>query len=331
MTESEGIPRDRNERHFYFRWRRELWFPYHPATRTTRYTLESFLTGAPIQTKENNRDASRHSVEEETRMLREAVNILMLSPTFKAMIETHPALKNIPVMFVEETIDTGAYNPEVGEMHLGAHSDLYKNKDVYALASVMAHEYRHGWHDLKDIIQEPENLTVLDAMMLNRAIEADALSFQATICWELKQAGFAQAWEDLLAKPMYTDVFAPFKRQWSFNDNPFQDGSAQNQIYQAWFQSDRVRTNYDLAGLMNYGIYERRRNPRAAFLESNAMDFRLSGLRAMPWIQDDGSIVERPDYLSSQRIGDLRGPAFAIRHEELEMVRQKLDSAEGPS
>lgn len=98
-------------------------------------------------------------------------------------------------------------------------------------------ELRRTWQYAHDLLENPLKYDPDDAVLLNRAQQADAMAMTVRMSWELSLAGCANAWEFLSSSNLYVIAHA-FAHQARNDFRSLNNGAACRAAYDAWFESD---------------------------------------------------------------------------------------------
>lgn len=276
-------------------------------------------------------------------------SILMMSPTFQAMYQSYPDLAGIPIYYLKLDDAGGHYfKGEIAVNCEPATKSYFNNHFQYECVSTLAHEYRHGWQE--EYLGYPELKYDYSSLIHSFFKEADAVAFQAAVCWELKELGMHGPWGNFeRTYPHCAEVMINSIRK---DETSFADGRAQNAVLQAWFEDPhnldyyaRKRIDF-LQGLIDKPVEDVARNivkyreeqeakknenvskSRALTLFNATLPHSNEG-EAMSFINEEGELVSRNTYLQEdmfdQRIEfyalNVRGPLM----KELETLEREAD------
>lgn len=116
-------------------------------------------------------------------------------------------------------------HPELGEM------------ESYLLA---VRELRRHWQHRKGVMLHPLTFHPDQAILINRAQQADLTIAMIRTAWELQLAGKREAWEYIESSPM-GDLGRAFAREAFVDFRSLADGKASSAVFESWFLSERCR------------------------------------------------------------------------------------------
>lgn len=160
---------------------------------------------------------------------------LRRSPTGAALL--HEAARRGARVCVDRATDLLAYY--FASMNVvGVRWDLSEGGRVIFLAHELAHIPQHPRYS------DNRYFPPADLVLLRRMREAVAEATATRIAWELRQAGFAAAWEEKLATP-YADVARAFARAVDGHPGAPAMASATRAAFDQWFAAPWRRDVYD--------------------------------------------------------------------------------------
>lgn len=116
-------------------------------------------------------------------------------------------------------------HPELGEM------------ESYLLA---VRELRRHWQHRKGVMLHPLTFHPDQAILINRAQQADLSIAMIRVAWELQLAGYREIWEFVENSPM-ADLGRAFAREAFVDFRSLFDGKASSAVFESWFLSERCR------------------------------------------------------------------------------------------
>lgn len=108
------------------------------------------------------------------------------------------------------------------------------------LLNLMARELRRAWQHAKGALVNPLSFEPDEAILVNRAQQADVLMMSIKMAWELKLAGENEAWDYLVGSPM-ADVSRMFEGKASTDFRTLNNGEAARATYDQFFEGTRTK------------------------------------------------------------------------------------------
>lgn len=108
------------------------------------------------------------------------------------------------------------------------------------LINLLARELRRAWQYAEGALVNPLTFEPEEAILVNRAQQADVLMMSIKMAWELKLAGENEAWEYLVGSPM-ADVSRLFENKASADFRTLNNGEAARAAYDQFFESARTK------------------------------------------------------------------------------------------
>ena len=117
------------------------------------------------------------------------------------------------------------------------------NPDIAAddQALLLSRELRRHWQHHQGVLHNPLTFQPDDAVLLNRMLEADVTGAVIRIAWELQLAGIKDMWERIAHSSM-ADLAHAFAREAFMDFRTLNNGTANAAVFEAWFLSERCRT-----------------------------------------------------------------------------------------
>lgn len=103
-----------------------------------------------------------------------------------------------------------------------------------------AREIRTAWQHKNGALLHPLTFYPDQAILVNRAQIADAMSCMVRIAWELQLAGEKEAWEYLERSSM-ADLAHAFARESYLDFRTLNNGTANSAVFENWFLSERCQ------------------------------------------------------------------------------------------
>lgn len=236
--------------------------------------------------------------------LSEVFGLLAMSPTFQACILDFRTTYAMfyPVIWRESaSSSSGTCDQLRRRIHLN--TDAYDLLGLPEIFQTTAHEYRHAWQQTQKLAKFVfEHLQ--DQITYTRKIEGDAVAFQLTVAWELKELGHPKIWDDsvqilLRGAPESTKAFINAVEA---DPQSLWNGRAQNAVLLAWQQNRKRAAYYEVKGTGAFRHFNGMARGKKAILRSMVADHANIEvmLFKMPYaIMKDGkriSVVQREQY-----------------------------------
>ncbi len=106
---------------------------------------------------------------------------------------------------------------------------------------LLARELRRHWQHRQGVLINPMTFKPENAILINRAQEADLAAAVVRIAWELQLAGHRDVWERVENSPL-SDLARSFAREAFINFRTINDGTASAAVFESWFLSERCRS-----------------------------------------------------------------------------------------
>lgn len=105
---------------------------------------------------------------------------------------------------------------------------------------LVVRELRRHWQHRKGVMLHPLTFHPDQAILINRAQQADLTIAMVRVAWELQLAGFRDAWEYIENSAM-ADLGRAFAREAFVDFRSIADGKASSAVFESWFLSERCR------------------------------------------------------------------------------------------
>lgn len=161
------------------------------------------------------------------------IDFLKDSATARTMLFTRHEDLRTEIAFDDQTIVSQFY-PEQNTITLNP------DRPVAELACVLVKEMRRAYQFQSGNLHNPMNFAPDDAILINRAQQADALMMAIRVAWELKLLGQNQMWEFMTAAP-FSDVTRTFEIHAQNDFRTLNDGRASRAAYDKWFDDHRTK------------------------------------------------------------------------------------------
>lgn len=108
------------------------------------------------------------------------------------------------------------------------------------LINMLARELRRAWQHSEGALVNPLTFEPEEAILVNRAQQADVVMMSIKMAWELKLAGENEAWDYLVGSPM-ADVSRMFENKASADFRTLNNGEAARAAYDQFFDGARTK------------------------------------------------------------------------------------------
>ncbi len=126
---------------------------------------------------------------------------------------------------------------KAGARHLIALNPHHPKGD---LLNFLARELRRAWQHAKGALVNPLSFEPDEAILVNRAQQADVLMMAIKMAWELRLVGENEAWDYLVGSPM-ADVSRMFEGKASTDFRTLNNGEAARATYDHFFEGPRTK------------------------------------------------------------------------------------------
>ena len=117
---------------------------------------------------------------------------------------------------------------------------LNPDRPMPELACVLIKELRRAWQMEKGTLLNPLKFSPDEAILLNRAQQADSLMVSIRVAWELKLLGQNDMWNFMIGAP-FADVTRTFEIHARNDFRSLNDGRAGRAAYDKWFEDQRTK------------------------------------------------------------------------------------------
>jgi hypothetical protein len=160
------------------------------------------------------------------------ISTLSQSRMAKALLDF--AKDNSVSIAESELVSSARYDREGGKILI--HPDL--DETIAVLLAVR--ELRRHWQHRKGVLINPLTFHPDQAVLINRALNADLSATMIRAAWELQLAGDRDAWEYIENSPM-ADLGRAFAREAFVDFRSLASGKASSAVFESWFLSERCR------------------------------------------------------------------------------------------
>lgn len=230
--------------------------------------------------------------------------MLAMSPTFQECILDFSTTYAMfyPVIWRESSSSSsGTCDQLRRRIHLN--TDAYDLLGLPEIVQTTAHEYRHAWQQTQGLAKFVFG-SLEDQITYTRKIEADAVAFQLTVAWELKELGHPEIWHgpvQYLVRGAHASTKA-FIDAVECDPQSLRNGRAQNAVLLAWQQNRKQSAYYEVRGrgaMKHFNRMARREKVtlRSAVVDEPEIEARLF---KMPYaVMKDGKrtgVAQREQY-----------------------------------
>ncbi|PCJ99097.1 MAG: hypothetical protein COA45_06545 [Zetaproteobacteria bacterium] len=169
---------------------------------------------------------------EKAQRLKDILNILnesRLAASYLNVAEKH----DIKIMMSEQ-VEKAFYDRRSGSILINP--NMQKNEQVLLLSR----ELRRHWQHRQGVLINPLMFQPENAILINRAQEADLVVSVIRTAWELQLAGIKDVWERVENSPM-ADLSRAYSREAFLDFRTINNGVASAAVFEAWFLSERCR------------------------------------------------------------------------------------------
>ena len=178
-------------------------------------------------------DANGHDAEiVPVEMLR---NIILQSRT-GAMLLSGPAVENLDIIYDSQNPASQFYPAADGRMIV----TLNPYRPMGDLINLLARELRRVWQHHQGALVNPLDFEPDEAILVNRAQQADVLMISIKVAWELKLGGMSEAWDFMIGSPM-ADVSRTFEIKAQTDFRTLNNGEAARAAYDKFFEDSRTK------------------------------------------------------------------------------------------
>lgn len=164
---------------------------------------------------------------------------LLLSRTAIAIYDELNA-QGLRVVYDQQT-PLSQYYPHAGAVDAPRHViTLNPHHPKGDLLNMLARELRRAWQHARGALVNPLAFEPDEAILVNRAQQADVLMMSIKMAWELKLAGENEAWDYLVGSPM-SDVSRMFENKASADFRTLNNGEAARAAYDKFFEGSRTK------------------------------------------------------------------------------------------
>ena len=164
--------------------------------------------------------------------IEELTAVILKSRTGEALLKDSPGI----IIIYDEQNPASQYYGR-GDQRIITLNPLRPKGD---LVNLLARELRRDWQYRHGALVNPLKYEPDEAILVNRAQNADVLMIGVKIAWELKLAGEVEAWEFLTASPL-VDVTRTFEIKAQSDFRTLNNGEASRAAYDKFFEDARTK------------------------------------------------------------------------------------------
>lgn len=117
---------------------------------------------------------------------------------------------------------------------------IHPQTGEHEMLLLSARELRRHWQHRKGVMIHPLTFHPDQAILINRAQEADLTIAMVRVAWELQLAGMREVW-DFVEQSPFADVARAFAREAFVDFRSLMTGKASSAAFETWFLSERCR------------------------------------------------------------------------------------------
>lgn len=163
-------------------------------------------------------------------------SILMESRTAETLL-TGDVAANLHIVYDAQIPASQFYPPSDVR---GATITLNPFRPKGDLLNLLSRELRRNWQHFHGALLNPMDFEPDEAILVNRAQQADVLMISIKVGWELKLGGITEAWDFLVGSPM-ADVSRTFEIKAQTDFRSLNNGEASRAAYDKFFEDSRTK------------------------------------------------------------------------------------------
>ena len=175
------------------------------------------------------------SISRKEEMLQPADKIIATisqSRMAKALLDF--AIGNSVYIVESELVASAGYDREGGKIL------IHPGLDDTAACLLAVRELRRHWQHKKGVLINPLTFHPDQAVLINRALNADLSATMVRTAWEMQLAGDRKGWEYIENSSM-SDLGRAFAREAFVDFRSLASGKASSAVFESWFLSERCR------------------------------------------------------------------------------------------
>lgn len=193
-------------------------FTQSPDTRLHRFIEDAAAIGIPAKTQQNSSETLIGALQDSR---------------LAASLYSHARTHNIDIEMSAQVCDA-FYDRDAGKIFINPSLD---DADKLLLA---ARELRRHWQHRQGVLLHPLTFHPDQAILINRAQQADLAAAMVRTGWELQLAGHKDVWQRIEHGPL-SDLGRAFAREAFADFRTLNSGMACAAVFETWFLSDRCR------------------------------------------------------------------------------------------
>lgn len=166
--------------------------------------------------------------------LKELKAVILKSRTGKALLQGESA-RGLKICYDPQTLQSQFYPRK--KKSIVALNPHHPKGD---LLNILTRELRHAWQHYQGALVNPMNFEPDEAVLINRAQQADVLMMSVKVAWELKLVGENEAWDFMIGSPM-ADVTRVFEIHARKDFRSLNNGEAARAAYDKFFEGSRTK------------------------------------------------------------------------------------------
>lgn len=135
------------------------------------------------------------------------------------------------------------YDPQVAASQYYSETNVITinpHRPKAEMVMMLARELRRSWQFHNGVLLNPLMFEPDEAILLNRAQQADAMMISIRLAWELKLSGEDLIWDYMVGSPV-VDVLRTFEIHASNDFRSLNNGEAARAAYDKWFEDNRLK------------------------------------------------------------------------------------------
>jgi len=137
-------------------------------------------------------------------------------------------------IMMSEQVEKAFYDRRSGMIY------VYPHMNMLDQVLLISRELRRHWQHRQGALINPLRFIPENAILINRAQEADLVVSVIRIAWELQLAGKRDVWERVENSPL-SDLARAYAREAYLDFRTINNGTASASVFEAWFLSERCR------------------------------------------------------------------------------------------
>jgi len=166
----------------------------------------------------------------------ELTGVIALSRTGQSLLKG-PHAKRLSIVYDPQTPLSQFYSIPNGPVVIAINP--YRPRGD--LLTTLVRELRRAWQHHKGALANPMSFEPDEAVLVNRAQQADCFIFAIKVAWELKLIGEDEAWNALAGSPM-ADVTIAFEVHAQKDFRSLKNGHAARAAYDRFFDGSRTKS-----------------------------------------------------------------------------------------